>query len=809
MGEGTGLTTEKAQKRLKQFGLNILPEKPPPSSFLILLDQFKSPLVYVLLLAALVTLFLRDLPDTAIILLAVFLNTVLGFYQERKAKKALYALSRILSPQTKVRRDGKERLITAREVVPGDLVVLELGEKVPADGTLTEAIDLTVSEAVLTGESQPVRKGLKEQVFAGTIVSSGRGVMLVEKTGPETRLGQIATALEVKEEQTPLEKKIAGLASSLALLVGVICFLLFVSGLILGKDLIEMFMTSVAIAVAAIPEGLIVSLTVILAIGMQRILKRKALVRNLASAETLGSVTVICADKTGTLTEGKMRVVREDFTDRQLGFRASLLCNNLRDPLEYAMKEYAEKELKLTIEEAKSKYPRLDEIPFSPQTKVVATLHPGIMFVSGAPEIIIENCKLQISNRKMWLERFDQYGREGYRMVGFAYKKIKSLKSKIKNDDLESLEWLGLLLYEDPVRPEVADSLKKCQEAGIKVKVITGDHVATSVAVLKKLGFKVKTGEIIGGEELAKLTTQELKERISRIVLFARTDPLQKLKIIEALKEKGEVVAMMGDGVNDAPALAKADIGIVVGQASEVAKETADMILLDSNFATIAAAIEEGRGIFDNLRKVILYLLSDVFDEVAIILGAILLGLPLPLLAGQILWINLVSDGLPALALTIDPKREGLMKRPPQDPQEAILNSEIKGMIGIISFFVTLPTLFLFWFFLKTTGDLLSARSLTFALFGTQSLFYVFSCRSLYHPVWQNKPLSNPWLIVAIIFGFLLLFLAIYYPPLAAILKVAPLGIFEWGVVMATSLAVVILIEAAKLIFVLKSSQTR
>ena len=816
----TGLTSEEARKRLEKFGLNTLPEKPPPSSFFILLDQFKSPLVYVLLFAALITLFLRDFPDTVIILFAVFINTILGFYQERKAKQAFYVLAKILTPQAKVIRDEEKKIIDARKLVPEDLVVLEIGDKIPADGVFLQAVDLSVNEAILTGESQPVKKKENEPGFMGTIVASGRGLMRVSQTGTLTKMGQIAKTLEEKEEKTPLEKQLAQLAKTLAILVGLAALFIFLSGIILGKSVIEMFTTAVALAVAAIPEGLLVSLTVILAIGMQRILKRKALVKNLASAETLGSVTVICADKTGTLTEGKMRVVDyliEEPKNRkteELLLKAVVLCNNMGDPLEVAMMEWAlRQKAQGELETIKNEYPRLDEIPFSPKYKYIATLHPGILFLFGAPEVVLRKCKAQSAKRKVWEQKFEEYGSKGYRLVGFATAETQNLAeaqkifaslrpdARKRDRDSASLRFLGLLLYEDPVRPEVEQVLKECQTAGIKVKIITGDYLETSIAVLEKLGIKIKKDEVIEGEELEKISPEELKKRIDKIVLFARTDPFQKLKIVQALKDNGEVVAMMGDGVNDAPALQTADIGIVVRESSEVAKETADIILLDSNFKTIVAAIEEGRGIFDNLRKIVLYLLADAFGELLVIFGALLVGLPLPLVAGQILWINLAADSLPDLALAVDPKRKGLMRELPRNPKESLLNLEMKSLVFLVSLFAGISTLVIFSFMLRQTDDLFLSRSLAFAVLGTNSLFYVFSCRSLRQPVWQTNIFSNRWLLAGVLAGFFLLVIPFYLRPLQILLKTVPLRIGEWLIVLLLGLLVVGIIEGVKATF--------
>jgi len=799
-----GLSEEEAKEKLEKFGFNVLPEKPPPSWLAILFDQLKSPLIYVLLFAAFLTLILKHFSDTAIILIAVVLNTVLGFYQERKAKYAVYALKKLLVPQARVIRDGKRLAIDARQLVPGDLVVLEIGDRVPADGILLEATDLALDEAILTGEAIPVYKKVQDNCYLATIIIVGRGLMEVTKTGGETKVGKIAERLEEKEEITPLEKKVSGLAKALAILFGGTTLFVFLSGVILGKDFLEMLAVAAALAVAAIPEGLVVSLTVVLAIGMQRILKQKALVRRLMATETLGSVTTICVDKTGTLTEGKMRVVEAESQPEDLDWliKAAVLCNNLRDPLEFAMKEWAEKKSK--IKNILEEYPRLDEIPFSPKTKMIATLHPGVLFVSGAPEVILERCQFSEEEKRKWLEKFEEYGQKGLRLVGFGYKKGQGIR-KVKSEDLRELSWLGVLLYEDPVRPSVETALEACQKAGIKIKIITGDYLITSMAVLRNLGLKIGLEQTMEGSELERLSAKELGQKIGQIILFARADPFQKLKIVEALKIQGEVVAMTGDGVNDALALQKADVGIVVKEASEVAKETADMVLLDSNFKTIVAAVEEGRGIFANFQKIILYLLSDAFAGITIIFGALLLDSPLPLMAGQLLWINLISDGFPALALTVDPKSKGLMQEKPINPKENLLNFEIKALIALVSLFAGLSTLLIFFWVWQKTADLTYARSLAFALLGANSLFYVFSCRSLRRPVWQTDFFNNRWLLGAVIAGFLLLASAFYFPPLAFILRTTPLGIFEWGIIMAAGLAVVLLIETTKFIFMLKS----
>lgn len=793
----TGLTSQEAQKRLTDFGLNILPEKPPLSSFLIFLDQFKSPLVYVLLFAAGVTLFLRDFPDTAIILLAVFINTTLGFYQERKASRALIALKKVLIPKTWVLRDGKRQFLETKFLVSGDLVFLSAGDKIPADGILTESFHLSLNEAILTGEASPVSKKEKEKVFAGTEVLTGRAVFKVEETGKNTQIGEIAEKLtKLEEEKTPLELRLSGFARQLAFFVAGSTLFIFLTGVLLGKNWTEMFTTAVAIAVAAIPEGLVVSLTVILAIGMQRILSRKALVRRLLAAETLGSVTVIAADKTGTLTLGEMKVVKTDFIDKVRALEACVLANNLTDPLEVALWEFAQAQNHFDPQKLVEENKRIDEWPFSPEKRFGAYLYEDRLLIAGAPEVILEKSE---KDARDWQEKIERWTGEGLRVIGFAEKQTEDLK-EIKDKDLDDFTFLGLVGFADPIREGVKEALEEGRGAGVKIKVITGDFRATSEVVLAKLGIKLSPEQIMEGRELESIPQEELVRKIDNLVLFARVTPSQKFKIVEALKEKGEVVAILGDGVNDALALKRADIGVVVGSASEVAKENADLVLLDSNFATILAAIEEGRAIFTNIKKIILYLLSDAFSELVLIFGALILAIPLPLTAGQILWINLLTDGFPNLALTVEPKEKNLLKRSPIDPKIALLDLPMKTLIVLISLVTGLTSLLIFIFFWQKTGDLVLARTVAFTALGVDSLLYVFSVRTLGRPLWQDGIFKNSYLVLACLVGFFIQILALYTPLFQKILRVSPLGIFEWGVVILASILVILLIEVVKLI---------
>lgn len=791
-----GLTSQEAEKKLAEFGLNILPEEKQPSDFETFLAQLKNPLISILLLAAGVTFFLKEFSDALVILLAVLVNTILGFYQERKANRALLALKKILTPRAVVWRDGRRQILEAKRLVPDDLVFLNAGDKVPADGLLTESARLWLNEAIITGESNAVGKNRGDEVLTGTTVLAGRGVFQVRKTGQQTKIGGLAEKLgELETEKTPLERRLNELARQLAIFVLVSAFFIFLIGVFLGQDLPTMFTTAVALAVAAIPEGLVISLTAILAIGMQRILKKKGLVRHLLAAETLGTVTVIATDKTGTLTEGTMKVVKTDFTDLKPALETCVLANNLADPLEIALWEYVQAQDHFDPQKLSETKQRVDELPFSPEKKLAAYLYQDRLVVSGAPEVILAK---SANLTKNWEEEIAKWGEEGLRIVALAEKETQTLK-KIKEEDLQNMKFLGLVGFTDPVRETVKEALAETREAGIVVKVITGDFRATAEVVLKKLGMTLLPEQIIEGKELEALSNEELIRRIDRLVLFARTTPSQKYKIVQALKTKGEIVAIIGDGVNDALALKTADIGVVVGDASEVAKETADLVLLDSNFGTILSAIEEGRLILVNLKKIILYLLSGAFSELVLIFGAMVAALPLPLTASQILWINLLTDGLPNLALIIEPKEKNLLKRPPPKANLALLDSPTKNLIILISLISGLASLALFLSFWQKTGDLVLARSVAFTALGMYSLLYVFSIRNLVQPFWRSGFWQNKPLLLACLIGFFVQLAALYTPLFQKILRVSPLGIFEWGAILITSALVILIIEMVKL----------
>ncbi len=817
MEKKLGLTQKEAESRLNKSGLNILPETPPTKDVVIFIRQLQSPLIYILIGATLISLLLRDTVDALFIMVAITVNTVLGFYQERKAEKGLSALKQILSPKAKVIRDKEQQELEAKYLVPGDLVVITAGDKVPADGYLVEAHDLLVNESILTGESEAVGKEasrnkheeLPEQdkeinknqmVFMGTTVAGGVGKFIVTHTGLNTEIGKIATSLEkTSEDPTPLQKRLNGLSRTLTwLVIGSATFILF-TGMIRGESFVEMFTTSVAVAVAAIPEGLVIALTAILALGMQRILKRKALVRKLVVAETLGTVTVIATDKTGTLTEGRLRVVKTEFLDRKKGLQAATLANQMLDPLEVALWEWLTAQPNFDPEKLMSENIRSHMHPFDAVYKLSACRYDQKLFIIGAPEALLERSSLNQKDKQRYYQMFEQWAREGLRILSIGEKPVKS--QTITIEQIKGIEFLGLIGFADPVRTGVRQALDLCKEAGIAVKVVTGDFRLTAETVMKKCGLKIShpEKEIIEGEELAHLDEKELLERVKNVKLFARVAPNQKLAIVAALQKNGEVVALLGDGVNDAPAIKKADIGIVVGSASDVARETADLVLLDSNFATIVAAVEEGRGIFANIQKVLTYILSDTFAEVTLIFLGLIFGVPLPLTAAQILWINLVTDTFPTLALTLEPKEKNLLKQQPIAADLPILGKSILALMLIASFSAGIIVFGLYYWLFKTTGNVELARLVAFTAFGIKSLFYVFSLRERHKLFIHARHFANKWLWMGVGVSFLFQITALVGGPLTRLLGTRMLNFFEWGLVLGTSLLIMGCIEAGKI----------
>jgi len=800
-----GLTEKEVLEKLKAFGPNILPEKKEKSVVLILIDQLKSPLVYVLLFASFITSILGHYSDTVIILIAVFINTILGFLQEEKADKALSELKKLVVTFCEVIRDKEKKVVSSEDLVPGDIVILNEGNKIPADGLIVRANRFFVNEASLTGESVLVPKLPDNVCFMGTFVASGKAILKVTETGAATQMGEIAGNIKEIKVETPLSKQIKIFSNQLTFLVLFLTLLVLVVGVLTKQSFAEIFITAVALAVSAIPEGLLVGLTVVLAIGMQRILKRKGLVRNLVSAETLGGVTVICTDKTGTLTKGQMQLTSY-FGNKKKLILQSVVANDMDDPIVIASFSWAKKFIE-KIDDKQKKFFRIDSIPFSSKDRFFASLnnysaHENIIFVNGAPEYLVGWSNLSKNSKESILLHINDLTNQGMRVLGMARKKVNKNYLKLNKNDLKKdLEWVGVLAFSDPIRTSVSSAFKKAFKAGISPIVITGDYKNTALTVMKKLGIEVNDNEIIEGIALKKMSDGMLRKRLFEgVKLFARTTPNQKLKIVSALQRNGHVVAMMGDGVNDAPALKMADIGIVVGEATDVARESADLVLLNSSFATIVAAIEEGRGIFDNIRKIILYLMSDAFGEIITVLFTMLFGLPIPLMASQILWINLVSDGFPHLALTVDQKAKNIMSRAPKNPNENLVTNWMKELIFVVSFVTGLTAFVLFVLVYKHSNNIDLARSVAFATLGVNSLFYVFSIKTLKDPFWTEKFFGNKYLNIAVVIGFIFQIIPFYVPFLRNLLKVTFLPFYYWIYIFLASIVMFVIIEITKLI---------
>jgi len=795
-----GLSSGEAERLLIENGPNVLPERKPPSDLSIFISQVKSPLVYVLIFAGLMTYLTGHTSDTLIILAAILINSLLGFFQERKASKTIHALKKMLTYKSEVIRDGKRVVVDSSQIVVGDIVYLFAGVRVPADGELIDAKRLFVDESLMTGESYPVDKRIGDRVFMGTSVYSGSGIMKVTATGALSQMGNIAFSAQQVFEDTPLRQQLVAFSKKLVVLISVLVGIVFLLSIFKGFDFVEAFMISAALAVSAIPEGLLICLTVVLSIGMWRMAKRKGLVRRLVSAETLGGVTVICLDKTGTLTEGKLKVVSFLGNKREIAYQM-IVANDLDDPMLVSAYNWASNKLEVVRRSVE----RVDTLPFSADSRFFACLVEGknkgrTIYVNGAPEILIQWTSLEKDEKeKIKRKVSDLISKGGFRALGLAKKQVSVSKTTIRDEDIKSnLEWVGTLFFSDPVRLDVAESLAKMEKANVKLLFITGDYPQTAISVLNSLGINLREDEIIIGDDLVKMSDNVLKSRIKSIKLFARTTPSLKLRIVDALKANGEVVAMIGDGVNDAPALNRADIGIVVGSATDVAKETADLILLDSKFETVVAAIEEGRNIFNNLRKVIIYLMSTAFNEIIAVLGSFFLGLPLPVTAAQVLWINLVSDGFPDLALTAEAKDKDLMKFHPKEFGGDLFVNWMKILVLLVGFTSGLIALFLFIVALNNGADLVTARSVAFVSLGINSLIYVFSVRKLKDKFQLNDFLSNRWLVIAVFIGFFLQILPFLSPSLRDFFKVSIFPVFYWFLILAGSLFMFLMIELFK-----------
>ncbi len=856
-----GLTSEEARARLERYGPNELEEKKKRHPLMMFIDQFRDFMILVLIAAAVISGFIGEASDTIAIVVIVVLNAIIGFVQEYRAEKAMEALKKMAAPYATVLRDGRPVNLPAKELVPGDMVLLEAGRIVPADIRLTEAIQLKIEEAALTGESVPVEKHTetiqdrdiplgdrKNMAYKGTIVTYGRGEGIVVATGMNTEIGRIATMLQEEEEvKTPLQKRLANFGQKLAIAVLAICAIVFAIGLMRGVEPLLMLLTAISLAVAAIPEALPAVVTISLALGAKKMVNQNALIRKLPAVETLGSVTYICSDKTGTLTLNRMTVEKLWVDGRLLSAEeiskittalssplqdlmvALSVSNDARvdadgnligDPTETALCSIAES-MGYDKKKWEDKLPRIAEVPFDSERKCMSTIHrvqqwparepdeeePSyISFTKGAVDVLIERTEEILTSRglvpvqrEQIIEISEKMAAEGFRVLGIGMKRWEGLPQEITPDSIErGLTLLGLVGMMDPPRAEAKEAVHLCKTAGIIPVMITGDHPLTARAVARRIGIiDDSNSNIISGAELDRLSMEEFEEQVEKIRVYARVAPQQKLKIVKALQDKGQFVAMTGDGVNDAPALKRADIGVAMGiTGTDVAKEAAHMILLDDNFATIVKAVKEGRRIFDNIRKFIKYTMTSNSGEIWTIFLAPFLGLPIPLLPIHILWINLVTDGLPGLALAAEPPERDIMTRPPRDPKESIFAHGLGIQVIWVGLLMGLVSLFTQAWAIRTGHE--NWQTMVFTVLCLSQMGNVLAIRSEKESLFSQGLLSNMPLFGAFILTFALQMATIYIPFLNPIFKTKPLTVGELMTTLLLSSVVFFAVETDK-----------
>ena len=801
-GRLRGLTAAQVRDSRQRYGENVLPTAIGPTAWSILLDQFKSPLVYIILIAGAISIVAGERTDAILILAVVVVDVLVGFLQEYQAQRSYAALQSLLLPMTTVVRDGERQVIPVREIVPGDVVALSAGDRIPADGEILESARLSADEAILTGESEAVPKSEapeQNEVFMGTAVLSGRGLMRVTRTGAATELGRIAASLsEAQEEETPLRARLRRFSRQLSVLVLGITAIVLVSSLLSSGSLLQAVRIAIVLAIAAVPEALLIAVTLILVLGSRAILRRNGLVRRLSAVETLGSVTVICTDKTGTLTEGRLRVTRVALADCERALQIMVLCSNLEDSLEVALYEYAQAELGQDCQLLAGRAERLAEEPFSSETKyMMTTVHLGdetVSYLKGAPEVVLGLCRIDDSARAAILAQTEAWAGEGLKPLGLAY--------RLQGGPAEAggYTWAGLVAMEDPIREAVPEAVRIAQRAGIQVKVITGDYRSTALQIARSIGLAAAPEQIMEGSVLEALDDRELEARVEGITIFSRIKPHDKLRIVRALQAHDEVTAMIGDGVNDAPALQRANIGVVLGSGSDVAKEAGDLILLDDNFRTIVSAVEQGRIIFENIRKVVSFTMSNSFAEVLAIVTAQLLGLPALLTVPQILWIHLIADGPPDIVLAFELEEPGIMlerPRPLSAPVLPVLGIWLGAVISTTSAAVAIE---LFAANLRS-GGLALAQSLAFGVFAVDAMVYIFGYRSLRRSVLHIGSVAhNKALIGAVLLGLSLAIGAIAIPALRSVLGLVPLSLRQWALIFALSFGLLVVVEVGKFI---------
>ena len=874
-----GLDQGEAAGRLEKYGPNVLMEEEKTTPFKIFLGQFKNFLILILIAAVVVSAAIGEVFDAGVIFAIVVACAVLGFIQEYRSEKAIQALKKMAAPTAKVLRNAKEEEISATEIVPGDIILLGTGDRVPADARIIKAASLTLDESSLTGESVPVQKTTEpiqqgelgvgdraNMVFSATVVTYGRGTGVVTATGMGTEFGRIAGMIqEVEEKKTPLEERLDHIGKWLGILCLAVVAVVFLLDVFLrGASLLEMFIWSVSLAVAAVPEALPAVVTGSLAIGVQRMARNNAIVRRLPAVETLGCTTVICSDKTGTLTKNEM-TVRKIYVDGSVtevtgvGYepkgdfvrdgdpvdpnverslesllKAMVLCNDsklvrsneswsiLGDPTERALLVVAQKG-RIDAEQLRATHSRIGEIPFESERKRMTVICRGegkepIAWVKGAPEAILSQSThivrdgrveaLSGEEKRAILAVNEGFASEALRVLGGAYRDLREPMEGYTAENVEKdLIFLGLMGMIDPPREEVKDAMASCTAAGIRPVMITGDHKLTAMAVARELrqlegeSLKGEKTVALSGVELDRLSDEEFEKLVEEIVVYARVSPEHKLRIVKAWQKKGEVVAMTGDGVNDAPALKQADIGVAMGiTGTDVTKEASDMTLTDDNFATIVRAIEEGRGIYNNIKKYLIFLLSCNVGEILILGLTGLLGLPLPLIALHILWVNLITDGLPALALGVDPHEPDLMELPPRDPKESVFTRKIQWYIAGLAVNIFLGLFPLFYWYWKVEG-LVKAQTMVLVTIILFEMFIAFNCRSDRYSIFKLGWFSNKWLVWAVLSSIILMVLVLYVPYLAFLFHTVPLGYFAWTVALGVSCSALIFVELYKLIW--------
>lgn len=827
-----GLTQKEAEARLKKFGANEIEDRSNRAAR-ILLRQFGNFLIIILAFAAAVSFLVGEPINGAVIFFIILFIIVLGFFQEYKADKALQDLKKMLSYEARAIRDGKTVSVPASQIVPGDLIVIEAGDKISADAKITESYNLELNEAALTGESAPVKKDAGKIIFGGTSCVSGYAKAFVEKTGMNTEFGKIASSLRTIEEKIPLVEQMKAMSKQLALIVLVIALAVFFIGLSKGESITGLLVLSAAIAVAGVPEALPAVMTVMLSLSAGRMAGRKAIVKSLPAVETLGSTSVICTDKTGTITLGEMSVT-DIFTDRRIKVTGSLIggdffsgnkkadvakdahlsllldalyiCNNasIERTLEGWKINGNATEGALMAAAIKGgispKAKKIQEKPFSQETKtmsVLADTGSKTVFMKGAPETIINGSKYFYKNgvrktftdaekRKM-IKINNMLAKDGLRVIAASYKVSERF-------DENDMVFLGLAALSDPVRPDVKEYIALCKNAGIKVIMITGDNPLTAETIAKSAGLG---GKVLCGYEMEEMNDDELEKLIDGVSVFARTTPIHKMRIIDILQKKGHVVAMTGDGVNDAPALKKADIGVAMGSGTAVAKDAADVVLMNDNFSAIVSAVEEGRVIYSNIRKFTSYLLSSNFAEVSLILAAVILGLPAPLIALQILWINLVTDEIPALGLSAEPNTEDVMRKKPRAKKEKILSPFVLKHTVFISAVILIASFLVFNIY---SENIEKARTATFAALIMLELFNAFNSRSLERSVFGINA-HNKKLFLAAAGSIFAMLVAIYIPFMQSVFKTVPLSLVDWVLILAVSSSALVAAEAKKKIF--------